>query len=192
VFDWLASFFAQMSVGQIITLISALIAAFTSLINLYYSFKLNDKLAVNKIKRDILLSQLKHYYNPIYILLSINNEIYLRAGPQSPVRSDTSIPEEETANVWKALVLDVILPNNERIAKIIENNLHLLSPQDDIKPYIDFLVHHHAYTVFKRNPYEAYKYFKYPNGLLEHVDSIRQQLLRLQNSAIEQYDNVEG
>ncbi|HLO29339.1 MAG TPA: hypothetical protein VK249_09405, partial [Anaerolineales bacterium] len=124
-------------------------------------------------KRNLLYSQLSEFYDPIFSLLSVNKRIFERIGPNSQARWDRTFPEEETAEVWNKLVERVITPNNLRVCEIIQTKLHLLSPDDTIEPYMEFITHAYAYQVFREKPYESYTLFQFPRTFFDHVENKR-------------------
>lgn len=179
---------------SIATLITAAIAAVVAIISLIVSIrterertKLESGLGIaqeiEQEKRRLLYAQLSEFYDPILALLSVNKSIFERIGPDSDARWDRSHPQEETATVWKELIAEVIDPNNLRICEIVEKKLHLIAPDDSIEPYLEFSTHAHAYRVFKEQPYEAYRLFRFPRGFLQHVEvqrnNLRQQMEKL-------------
>jgi hypothetical protein len=107
------------------TFLAACIAAFVSLVTLVVSAwsarsqarltsKLSDSITINKEARDYMLKQLTSFYDPVYVLLSANKNIFDRIGPSSPVRKNENFDSEETAEVWKRLSAEVIVQNNMR------------------------------------------------------------------------------
>lgn len=165
-------------------LVSAIIAAVVAIISLVVSIRtererihlesrLNLVLGIEQEKRNLLYSQLSDFYDPIYSLLSVNKRIFERIGPTSRARWDRRFPEEETAEVWNKLVEVVIIPNNLRICEIIQTKLHLLSPEDEVEPYMEFITHAYAYQVFREKPYESYALFQFPRSFFDHVENKR-------------------
>lgn len=171
----------------IASLISAVIAAVVAIVSLVVSIRterervrlesrLNLILGVEQEKRNLLYLQLSDFYDPIYSLLAVNRRIFERIGPNSRARWDRAFPEQETAEVWNKLVEKVINPNNLRICEIIQTKLHLLSPDDDVEPYMEFITHAYAYQVFREKPYESYTLFQFPQSFFKHVESKRNSL----------------
>lgn len=173
------------------TFLAACIAAIVSLVTLGVSAwlarsqarltsKLSDSITINKEARDYMLNQLTSFYDPVYVLLSANKNIFDRIGPSSPVRSDEKFDSEETAEVWKRLSAEVIVQNNARICEIVDENLHYIAESDNESLYLEFVTHAHAYKIFKDNAYEAYTLFQFPKGFFESVkrsrDDVRKSL----------------
>ncbi|HLO17760.1 MAG TPA: hypothetical protein VK206_23220 [Anaerolineales bacterium] len=134
---------------------------------------MNLVVGIEQEKRNLLYSQLSEFYDPIFSLLSVNKRIFERIGPNSQARWDRTFPEEETAEVWNKLVERVITPNNLRVCEIIQTKLHLLSPDDTIEPYMEFITHAYAYQVFREKPYESYTLFQFPRTFFDHVENKR-------------------
>lgn len=171
------------------TFIAACIAATVSVITLIISIfsarsqaklanSLTDATNINKEAREYRLEQLTTFYDPIYTLLIANQNIFDRIGPASKARTERQFSEAETAEVWKALANEVIVPNNIRVCEIIQGNLHFISEDDDEKLYLEFLTHAHAYSVFKKDAYEAYALFPYPKSFLPSVGEARANIRR--------------
>lgn len=163
----------------IVALITAILGAIISIISLVLSSKnqlnlahvqsnLSIKEKVKEEERLLLYKRLSEFYDPILVLLEVNGDIFQRLGPGSRIRVNIEIPQEEIGEVWIQLLNDVILPNNEEIIKIIKTKLHLMSPDDDIIPYINFVTHAHVYKIFRDKPISAYKFFQFPKGLEYH------------------------
>lgn len=179
------------------TLLAACIAAVVSIVGLGVSFrsarsqarltsKLSDNITINKEARDYKLKQLTSFYDPVYILLAANKNIFERIGPSSAVRSNQDFNGEETAEVWKRLSIEVIVPNNIRICEIIGENLHFMADSDSEALYLDFVTHAHAYKIFKDNAYGAYTLFQFPKGFFDSVKRSRDEVKR---SLREMYSN---
>lgn len=184
----------------IAALVSAIIAAIVAVVSLYVSIKteqerihlearLNLVIGIEQEKRSLAYAQLSEFYDPIFSLLSVNRRIFERIGPNSQTRWDRTFSEQETAEVWNKLVERVITPNNLKICEIIQTKLHLLSPDDKIEPYMEFITHAYAYQVFREKPYESYTLFQFPRTFFDHIESKRnflrqriQKLLNLENA----------
>lgn len=162
------------------TLLASLIAAFASLFGLFFAAvlakrqeslkdKLESKRSINKESREFKLNQLTEFYDPIYTLLSANKEVFERIGPSSPARKEEKFNIAETAEVWEKLSVEVIVPNNIKVAEIIQKKLHLLSDSDNDAVYLEFVTHAQAYKVFKEKAYEAYRLFPYPSDVYTAV-----------------------
>lgn len=176
------------AIGQgVATLLSALVAAGTSLAVLLLTMRANrlqgEMIAslaqlkdVNQEAREYVLKQLTEFYDPIYALLSANAVIFERIGPTSEARRSGQFNDEETALVWQKLSDEVIVPNNSRVSEIIQSNLHFVTREDDEAGYIEFLAHSSAYKAFRQQTYQAYKLFEYPRALLGKIDTQRSAL----------------
>lgn len=179
------------------TLLAACIAAVVSILGLCVSIrsarsqaqltsKLSDNITINKEARDYKLKQLTSFYDPIYTLLAANKNIFERIGPTSAIRSNREFDSEETAEVWKRLSVEVIVPNNIRICEIVGQNLHFMADSDSESLYLDFVTHAHAYKIFKDNVYGAYTLFQFPKGFFDSVKRSRDEVRR---SLREMYSN---
>lgn len=166
------------------TLIASALAASISLLSLVVSVlssraqaklaaRLTDSTNISKESREYKLKQLTAFYDPVYTLLYANKAIFERIGPTSQARTDGKFNDEETAEVWRKLSEEVVVPNNQRICEIIQANLHYLSADDAETLYLEFLTHAHAYKVFKQGAYEAYRLFPFPKSLYDSVKKAR-------------------
>jgi hypothetical protein len=161
------------SVAAVVSLFSLAVSIWSSRAQTRLTSRLADLVNLNKESREYKLKQLTSFYDPIYTLLAANKNIFERVGPASLARKEGHFNDEETAEVWAKLSVEVIVPNNARVCRIIEENLHFLSDEDDEALYLEFVTHAHAYSVFKQSAYEAYRLFQYPKELLPAVQKAR-------------------
>jgi hypothetical protein len=166
------------------TLVAAALAAAVSLVSLLVSVlssraqarlasRLTDSTNISKEARDYKLKQLTSFYDPVYTLLAANKAIFERIGPTSLARKEGQFNDEETAEVWRKLSEEVIVPNNQRVCEIIQAQLHYLTAGDDESIYLEFLTHAQAYKVFKQGAYEAYRLFPFPKAVYDVVKESR-------------------
>lgn len=190
----LTALFASLDKGWA-TLVAASVAALVSIVSVIISIaasrsqarlaaRLADSTNLSKEAREYKLKQLTSLYDPVYTLLAVNKSIFERIGPASPARQEQQFNDEETAEVWKSLSNEVLVPNNRRICEIIQANLHYLAESGDEATYLEFLTHAHAYQVFKQNAYEAYRLFPFPTNFFEMVRDGR---CRLRSSVAKNY-----
>lgn len=137
-----------------------------------------QKLQIEREKKQYCQTQLSEFYNPIYTLLSVNGDIFRKTGPYSVSSQDPPVIQEEKRMVWNKMVENVIIPNNQRICDIIESKLHLLSNDDDTLPYLQFTRHAYAYKAFREQVYEGYENFRFPSNFYEHLNSKREVILK--------------
>ena len=117
--------------------------------------------------------------------MKVNNTVFSRFGPNSAIRHNQEYSARETAKVWRTLIENVILPNNEEICKIISEKKYLLAEGDDLNIYIDFVTHAQAYSVFKNSPFEAYSEFQFPVGFDQNVEKNQRLLMEMLNNYYE-------
>ncbi len=143
----------------IAALIVASVGAVAALINLFLSLKaqrenmhletyLKMTQEVGQEKRNLFHQQLSEFYDPIFTLLSVNQTIFERIGPESNARLNPLNSEDEVKNLWRELRQNVIIPNNMRICQIVESKLHLLSPDDMVNPYFSFTTHAYSFKAY--------------------------------------------
>lgn len=156
--------------GAIVSILGVYLTSWLTIrrVRLEAALDRQERMEQERIK--FMLIQLSEFYDPIFSLLSVNQQIFGSIGPNSSLRRDETFPEEEAPALWNELVDTVITPNNSRICNLIETKLHLMSIEDNIYPYLEFATHAHAYEVFRRNPYEAYSLFQFPEDFAKHVE----------------------
>lgn len=180
----------------IAALIAASISAVAALGSLFVSMKiqrgnihletyLKTTQEVGQEKRKFLHNQLSEFYDPIFTLLSVNQTIFERIGPDSNARHNSLNSADEITNLWRELRQSVIFPNNMRICQIIESKLHLLSPDDNIDPYFNFTTHAYSFKAFKKLEFEQYELFPFPEGFRKHVQNQRDYLKKRLNNLMD-------
>jgi len=95
----------------------------------------------------------------ISILLEENRQSWAQYGPMSELARQQ--PHNEAAHaVWMAERLSVIVPNNRKIAAILEDNRRAFSP-DEQRAIAVFLIHARSYEQWVEDaiPYSAVKRF---------------------------------
>ena len=171
----------------IATLIAASISAIAALSSLFISLKIQRKnihletylkttQEIGQEKRNLLYQQLSEFYDPIFTLLSVNQTIFERIGPESNARLNSLNSGDEVKNLWRELRQSVIIPNNMRICQIVESKLHLLSPDDNVNPYFSFTTHAYSFKAFKKLDFEQYELFPNPEDFRQHVQNQRDYL----------------
>lgn len=81
----------------------------------------NKKIPLNiRIKRKELFNNLEPYFNE-------NKSIFNIYGPNNDYKYN---PESETAYIWKEKILSCILPNNDKIIDLFEQNYFLLTNRE--------------------------------------------------------------
>jgi hypothetical protein len=129
---------------------------------------------------EFISQQLSEFYNPIYAMMSANGHIFANFAPQT--FPDDEILRQTAGENWKLLKDRVILPNNDSMAEILREKSHLLSQKDDISHYLDLNNHLNMYAIFSKNPTELYKGYQFPEGIRNHVQINRLELVRELNN----------
>lgn len=124
---------------------------------------------------DFINQQLTDFYNPLYSLMTTNKNIFESIGPISFPQD--IISREVAALAWNKIKLDVIIPNNQRIMSILRDKSHLISRDDSLSNYLELQNHLAMYEVFQNIRTEAYTKFKFPSNILEHIESVRNNLI---------------
>ncbi|MCA9885741.1 MAG: hypothetical protein KC708_22340, partial [Anaerolineae bacterium] len=127
-------------------------------------------------RQEHIRKQLSEFYNPILTLLSVNADIFEKIGPPARKLIVGEYQKEENFRVWNELVDLVIIPNNNVICDIVKANMHLISDDDSISPYLEFITHAFVYREFRKKPFEDYEKFQFPGGFHEHISQQRDNL----------------
>ena len=129
---------------------------------------------------DLLSEKLNSFYNPLYSLLSANQSLFMVFGPRS--FPEDRIRREAAAKIWAEIRGNVILPNNDRILGILEDQSHLLHDRDEIWNYVELINHLHSYKIFCEITTEIHNSFKFPEYIVAHVEAARSEVLNSLNS----------
>jgi hypothetical protein len=134
------------------------------------------------IRKELILTliknkkeQLEKYYDPIIAYLSINESIFNSFGPKS--FPDDDIKKEVSANLWLGMRESIIVENNSKISEIIKSFSHLISSNDDLNIYLNFIKHTTSYEHFIKNPSERHSEFPYPSKILETTIKRREEII---------------
>ncbi|MDR7210134.1 hypothetical protein [Flavobacterium piscis] len=134
------------------------------------------------IRKELILTlikskkeQLEKYYDPIIAYLSINESIFSSFGPKS--FPDDDIKKEVSANLWLGMRETIIVENNSKISEIIKSYSHLISSNDDLNIYLNFIKHTTSYEHFIKNPSERHSEFPYPSNILETTIKRREEII---------------
>ncbi len=129
-----------------------------------------------KLKRiDVISQQLSEFYNPMFAMLAINHDCFMRLGPST--FSLDPIQRESAGNTWNQIKQKVILPNNKEMANILRVRSHLIALNDSIDFYLQLNNHINMYEIFVDSPTELYKQYMFPDGVADHIRIMRAQLL---------------
>lgn len=119
--------------------------------------------------------QLEKYYDPIIAYLSINESIFSSFGPKSFPTDDAK--KEVAANLWLGMRESIIVENNSKISDIIKSFSHLISSNDDLNKYLNFIKHTTSYEFFVKTPSERHGEFPYPTDILETTSKRREEII---------------
>jgi hypothetical protein len=119
--------------------------------------------------------QLEKYYDPIIAYLLINESIFNSFGPKSFPTED--IKKEVAANLWLGMRESIIMENNSKITDIIKSYSHLISSNDDLNIYLNFIKHSTSYEHFIKYPSERHSEFLYPNTIIESTLKRREEII---------------
>lgn len=161
------------------TLTALLVLLISNLVTLYKIRKDTSE----AIKKDIVTAKiriererLEKFYDPIYTTLKSNSSLFNAYGP-STFPQDGGVLETEAAQVWRQLVENVIIPNNQKIENVIQQFSHLKDEDDNLEVYLEYLVHLESYRHFILNPNTLHKAFKYPSKFIDNVEQYRNRII---------------
>jgi hypothetical protein len=160
---------------------TALIVLLVSNVVVLYKIGKDTKEA---IKKEIILNRIKiererleKFYDPIFITLKSNGEIFKAYGPNTFPR-DSGVLETEASEVWKLITQNVIIPNNNKICDTIQQYSHLIGKNDSINGYLNYFIHSESFEHFIKFPNTLHKAFKYPNEFITKVEENRNKVLK--------------
>ncbi len=133
------------------------------------------KTAQKQRQTDRVSASLAEFYNPLYALMTLNREIFERAGPA--VKFDDFSAQQAAAEIWQELKGKVIL-NNQEIERILRTKTHLLSAGDSMERYNELYVHVSMFEVFQKVPTDLYSNFRFPVDILPHVERMRETVIK--------------
>jgi len=119
--------------------------------------------------------QLEKYYDPLIAYLSVNESIFNSFGPKSFPADE--IKKEVAANLWLEMRESIIVENNSKITEIIKSYSHLISSNDDLNIYLNFIKHSTSYQHFIKNPSEIHAEFPYPTTILKSTIERREEII---------------
>ena len=159
--------------------IIALFVLFVTNLVVLIKIRLESKEA---LKREITLTSIKLdkerlelFYDPIFTTLSTNEDIYNSFGPNTFPEDDAL--RNEASIVWRNMINNIILPNNELIIKVITNKSHLIVKEDNINSYLEFLKHAQSFSHFVKFPNSIHKGYKYNPQFKEHIKNQRENII---------------
>jgi hypothetical protein len=161
------------------TFTALIVLLITNLVTLYKIRKDTSE----SIKKDIITTKIKiererleKFYDPIFTTLKSNASIFNAYGP-STFPKDGGVLETEASQIWKQLVENVIIPNNQKIENVIQQFSHLKNETDNIDFYLEYLVHLESYEHFVKTPNTIHKAFKYPSNFINNVETNRNDII---------------
>jgi len=95
----------------------------------------------------------------IYPILSENNKFFQSLGPNSGVDALGEVRWE--MSLWHAARLDIIIPNNKKIVKAIEDYRGMIV-LEHVKSFNDFTIHAYAFEAHVRSSSVSYKNKQFP------------------------------
>ncbi len=101
-------------------------------------------------------------------LLDQNHLIFQNFGPASPLAESSF--EHGADRIWKQRRKDTILPNNKRIAAMLNNYRSVYDFDVSFKTLADaFIAHEMSYEAFVEYPNKVHDNFRFPKGFAERV-----------------------
>lgn len=161
------------------TFTALIVLLITNLVTLYKirkdtSESIKKEIITTKIK--IERERLEKFYDPIFTTLKSNASIFNAYGP-STFPKDGGVLETEASQIWKQIVENVIIPNNQKIENVIQQFSHLKNETDNMDFYLEYLVHLESYEHFVKTPNTIHKAFKYPSNFINNVETNRNEII---------------
>jgi hypothetical protein len=145
-----------------------------AIIVVYLQSQRSFRIILQQRKLDSLRLSLHEFYDPLLVLLDLNNEIFSRTGPNSfPV---DNIQREAAVAIWSES-RNKILENNNSIEDILRNKSHLIHKNDSFQNYKGLFAHIAMYQIFQKIKTDSYKYFMFPSEIRDHVEQQRVRVL---------------
>lgn len=128
---------------------------------------------VNAVGSGSTVNTTNHYYSPhpkefpmktqsreevkkeLQLLLSENAAVFKMYGPTPENTVDLMTRKHEA---WKSMALKIIVPNNDKIIKLLQDNIHLLDTEEQVV-FFEFKLHAEG---FKDNQHRVEKVADYP------------------------------
>ena len=158
----------DMPIEKLLPLIMQAAVVLVSLVAIYLTsrFAIQSQLRLRRV--DLVKQKLEEFYTPMLTLLTQNSALFRSLGPQT--FPDAAHRREAAAHIWNELRDKIILPNNELVMKLLVEKSHLINNLDSFTKYIALQNHIVMYRIFSENPNEVYNKFKFPDGIIEHVN----------------------
>lgn len=151
-----------------------------SLITVLGTWSVQSRIEKKRLYYERLQKQFSEFYDPLFVLLSINKNIFTKFGPYAR-KGESNLLESEHLRIWNSLLDSVINKNNEKILHIIEKNLHFVDKNDKIDHYLDLSTHIIAYKEFQQQPFEGYKEnFSFPRDIINIIANQREDIKKRQ------------
>jgi len=131
-----------MKINEILSLSITLLLAITGYLVTYLN---NLRIARRKDRLELINSQINKLYGPLYIITRTNSETFhafRKSQPDGLI--DTSKPE------WREYVRTIIIPQNEKLAQIIQENAHLIIDETMPRFLSSFVAHHASYKLLNK------------------------------------------
>ena len=112
-----------------------------------HEWKRNHEAEIRKQSSEIKATTLDELKGIVSRLLIENNLIWVEFGPESETAQND--PGSNSFQIWNIRKLDTVIPNNQKIVNVIENNIELL----DAELYKEFLLFKNHSSSFEANQY---------------------------------------
>lgn len=171
----------------------------------YLAKYLNDKkIAERKDRLDRVNRQLKELYGPLYSLTRASKIAWLgfrqkyRPGKESYWKS-LPPPDKEEEAAWRLWMLEVFMPINLRLEKVIVENADLLVDEELPECLLEVCAHVAAYKTIIKN-WEAKNFtehaspIRFPSGMYDYTEEMYHRLKKEQASLLGklQHETTEG
>jgi hypothetical protein len=167
---------AAVAIPAIVSMIVLLVTNLVVLFKIHADAKatLRRELTSARILR--LRTALEKFYDPVHALTQLNTAMIITFG-RSTFPTDVHF-KKEAELLWDSIVETSILPTNQRLASIIQENVHLICKEDNLDIYMVLLKHIQSYAIFRKQRNEIHKKHTFPKEFDKHVSSMRSAVLQ--------------
>jgi hypothetical protein len=133
--------------------------------------------------RDVVHSELKNlnskivlFYNPLHAMLSMNEDMHKKFGPDT--WPDEGEAREEGMHLWEQIDSSVIWMNNKKILNVLTQHAHFVEDEKEAEVYRKLMVYLVSYFAVLERGIVLAKGYKFPGSVSNVVKNARDFLLR--------------
>lgn len=165
-------------IASVLSVLTPLVAPVVGLIGVWLGAKITSRNITKLQMIQRIDERLAGFYEPMLLLLSLNKSIYESFGLNPDDSNDAGL-------VWEKVRETAIIPNNAAILSLIRDKAPLMAKGDDPSAYLPLAKHIASYAIYVEKANQSHKKFKYPQGIIEHLQQVR-------NALVNQKVSLEG